>query len=163
MTSQNPSLAQMILMILIAFSIQISSSIFFNSFFWPNFPILLVLHYCLNLKRPRAISIRFGFIVGLGLDIYGSNILGQNALALSISSYIAINQYLQIKTKSLLQQSIFILLLLILNETVLYLIDGWTRQPTGGIERWLYIPPSILLWYFTVMWLDHSPYKKTLV
>ncbi len=120
-----------------------------------------MLYYCL--KGPRVVGIGFSFIVGLGLDIYGSNILGQNALALSIFSYIAINQYFLMRTKSLLQQSIFVLFLLILNETVLYLIDGWTRQPTGGIERWLYIAPSVLLWCSTAMWLDHSPSKKTLV
>ena len=77
----------------------------------PPFAVLLVIFW--SLTAPRVGGIALGFLTGLAIDVYQGVVLGQHALATALVAYIAIRQHLLVRTKPLLEQSLFVLALLL--------------------------------------------------
>ncbi|MCP5328471.1 MAG: rod shape-determining protein MreD [Steroidobacteraceae bacterium] len=112
--------------------------------FRPAFVVLAVIFWSLN--RPRAGGIAVGFLTGLALDVFKGTVLGQYALATSLIAYVTIRQHLLLRNKPVLQQTLFVAVMLLLWELVIWAIDGWTGQTSAGIGRWLDVPTSVLCW-----------------
>ena len=114
------------------------------SLFRPAFVVLCVVYWSLN--RPRAGGIALGFLTGLALDVFKGAVLGQYALATSFVAYVTIRQYLLLRNKPVLQQTLFVAAMLLLWELVIWAIDGWTGQTSVGLGRWLHVLTGALCW-----------------
>jgi rod shape-determining protein MreD len=114
------------------------------SLFRPAFVVLAVVYWSLN--APRAGGIALGFLTGLALDVFKGAVLGQYALATSLVAYVTIRQHLMMRNKPVFEQTLFVALMLLLWEIVVWAIDGWTGQTSVGLGRWLHVLVGALCW-----------------
>lgn len=123
----------------------------------PAFVVLVVLYW--STMAPQAGGIALGFCCGLILDVLSGAPLGEHALALALVSYLAIKLHLLVRAKPLFEQSLFVFAALMVYETMLWLIDGWSGHPLTTPLRWLHALTGGLLWPVVVGFLGrfHSP------
>lgn len=112
----------------------------------PNFVALTVLWVCL--LSARATGLLLAWMSGLMLDALHGLLLGQNALALVLIAYIALKMRLRIRAFPVLHQSMVVLGLLLLNEFVLFWIDGLAGHPVTAWTRWLPVLTGAATWPF---------------
>jgi rod shape-determining protein MreD len=110
----------------------------------PDFLLLIVIWFAL--MAPRAGGLLFAFVAGLMLDAFRGVVLGQHALAFVLIAYLVHRFRLRVRMFSLLQQSLFVLLMLWLYQFILFWIDGVTGHPVTDWARWLPVVTGTLLW-----------------
>ncbi len=125
--------------------------------FWPQFLVLVVVYWSMML--PQAGGILMAFLAGICLDVMNGTQLGQHALALSFVAYLAIRTHLITRAKPLFEQALLVLAALLIYETVLWAIDGWSGRGARDWTRWVHAIPGALLWPLVVGILGrlHSP------
>lgn len=116
----------------------------------PPFAALVVIFW--SLIAPRLGGVGLGFAVGLALDVYRGVVFGQHALALAFVAYVAVRQHLIIRNKSIFEQTLFVTILLLSFEAIIWVIDGFTGHATGGWTRWLPVLTGPLIWPLTASW-----------
>ncbi|MCW5589182.1 MAG: rod shape-determining protein MreD [Legionellales bacterium] len=84
----------------------------------PAWVALVVIYWTMAL--PHRFSIGWAWITGILLDILQGTLLGSHALALAVVAYIVAKWYVRLRLFSLLQQSLFVLLFLLLYQLLLY-------------------------------------------
>ncbi len=126
------------------------------SVLWPNLLVLTVLYW--STMAPLAGGMLLGFLGGLALDVLGGAQLGQHAFALSLLTYLAIRLHLLTRAKPLFEQAVFVFIALLLYETTLWAIDGFSGNRSSW-TRWVHVPIGSLLWPVVVGILGrlHSP------
>jgi rod shape-determining protein MreD len=124
---------------------------------WPNLLVLTVLYW--STMAPLAGGMLLGFAAGLALDVLSGAQLGQHAFALSLLTYLALKLHLLTRAKPLFEQTIFVFFGMLLYETTLWAIDGFSGHSTGGWTRWVHVPVGTLLWPVVVGGLGrlHAP------
>ncbi|MBV9697457.1 MAG: rod shape-determining protein MreD [Gammaproteobacteria bacterium] len=110
----------------------------------PAFLVLAVLYWSVN--APRTGGIAFGFFAGLMLDVFQGPVLGEHALALALTSYIAVREHQRIRSKPAFQQALIVFVALLAYEAVLFAIDGWTGHPVTSVLRWAHAVTGALIW-----------------
>lgn len=103
----------------------------------PPLLVLVVLYW--STMTPGTGGIFIGFLAGMLLDLLQGAQLGQHALALSLVTYLAVRLHLITRAKPIFEQSLLVLVALLLYELVLWAIDGWSGHPLNSVLRWL--PP----------------------
>lgn len=88
--------------------------------------ILLVLIYWI-LATPDRVGVFNAFLIGLLTDVLTGRLLGQYALAYSLTGYICIKQHKRLRQFPLFQQGLLIFLLLLLSQSLLF----WTENIQG--------------------------------
>ena len=112
----------------------------------PNFVALTILWLCL--LSVRATGLMLAWMSGLMLDALHGLLLGQNALALVLIAYIALKMRLRIRAFPVLHQSSVVFALLLLNEFVLFWIDGLAGHPVTAWTRWIPVLTGAAAWPF---------------
>ena len=120
----------------------------------PAFLVLTVLYW--SISDPRAGGIGLGFAGGLALDVFRGAVLGQNALALSAVTYIAVREHQRIRSKPVFQQALMVLVALATYEFILFAIDGWTGHPMGSPLRWVHVLTGAAIWPLATALLDRA-------
>jgi rod shape-determining protein MreD len=110
----------------------------------PSFLAVVILYW--STMTPHAGGILLGFLFGLMLDVLKGVQLGQHALAMSFIAFLAIRLHLLTRAKPIFQQSLFVLIALVLYETLLWAIDGWSGRPMHSPTRWAHAITGALLW-----------------
>jgi rod shape-determining protein MreD len=110
----------------------------------PNFVALTVLWLCL--LSIRTTGLLMAWVSGLAIDALHGMLLGQNALALVVIAYIALKMRLRIRAFPILHQSAVIFGLLLLNEFILFWIDGIAGFPVTAWARWLPVLTGAACW-----------------
>ena len=110
----------------------------------PPILVLVVLYW--SIATPRAGGLTLGFAAGLALDAFQGAVLGQNALAMSFVTYIAVREHQKIRSKPYFQQALIVLAALFLYELVLFSTDGWSGHPMTSPSRWLHIATGAAVW-----------------
>ena len=110
----------------------------------PAFCAIVVLYW--STMAPQAGGILLGFVFGLLLDVITGAQLGQHALAMSAIAYLAIRLHLLTRSKPIFQQSLFVLVALLLYETLLWAIDGYSGRPMNSPARWAHAATGALMW-----------------
>jgi rod shape-determining protein MreD len=110
----------------------------------PPLLILVVLYW--STMTPGTGGIFIGFLSGMLLDLLQGSQLGQHALALSLVTYLAVRLHLITRAKPIFEQSLLVLLALLLYELVLWAIDGWSGHPLNSVLRWLTPFTGAALW-----------------
>ena len=110
----------------------------------PDFLVLVVLYW--SIEQPRAGGLTLAFFGGLALDIVNGVVLGQHALALTLTAAWATNLRLRIRVFSILSQTLTIFALLTGYQFLLFWIDGATGNPVTTLSRWLAPVIGAVLW-----------------
>lgn len=116
----------------------------------PPFAVLLVIFW--SLTAPRVGGIALGFFTGLVIDVYQGVVLGQHALATALVAYIVVRQHLLVRTKPLLEQSFFVLALLLAWVAACWLIEAFTGSSTGDATRWVTALSGAVTWPLLMIW-----------
>ena len=120
--------------------------------FWiqikPDFVLLVLLYWML--RAPHLCNIGTAWVAGLLIDLANGNLFGQNALAYVVTAFLAVVYQRRLILFTVLQQSSYVFLLLLVNQLTLLLLKLFT----GGQEvSWLYFVSclsSLLLWHLVV-------------
>jgi rod shape-determining protein MreD len=110
----------------------------------PAFLVLTVIYW--SVAAPRAGGIALGFFAGLMLDVFQGPVLGEHALVLCMLTYAMVREHQKIRTKPAFQQSLIVFAALVAYETVLFLIDGWTRHSITSPLRWTHTVFGAIFW-----------------
>ena len=123
----------------------------------PDWITMVLIYWCIAL--PERVGVGVGWLVGLMLDVAGGALLGQNALILAIVAYLAIRLHQRIRLFPIWQQSVSILLLILLHLMLALWIKGAFSQSTDTWAYWLPALTSMIMWpvVFTGMrWLRRT-------
>jgi rod shape-determining protein MreD len=110
----------------------------------PQWVALTLIYWALN--QPERVGVFWGFCIGLLLDVISGSVLGQNALALSAVTYLAIELHQRIRIFPLWQQSLSVWVLLLVERLLTVWILGATGAPTPTLWYWVPTFFGLLLW-----------------
>src|SRR5271156_2051731 len=110
----------------------------------PDFLVLVVFYWCI--ESPRAGGLALAFASGLALDLVHGVVLGQHALALTLTGAWATHLRLRIRVFSMLSQCLVVFALLTGYQFVIFWVDGATGNPVTTFSRWLAPFIGALLW-----------------
>jgi rod shape-determining protein MreD len=127
------------------------------SIFWPNLLVLVVLYW--STMTPKAGGMLVAFLAGLTLDLLSGSQLGQHAFAMCLVGYLALRLHLLTRAKPIFEQALFVAIALLVYETSVWAIDGFSGRHTGSWTRWLHIVTGAALWPVVTGLLGrlHSP------
>jgi rod shape-determining protein MreD len=94
--------------------------------FRPHWLLLVMIYWMIAL--PHRVGIIIAWINGLMLDSLQGTLMGENALCFAVIAYIAIKMHRQMRMVSLPFQSIIILILLLINQILLFWFQGLQNQ-----------------------------------
>lgn len=112
--------------------------------FRPQWVTLVMLYWAIAL--PHRVGVGSGFLVGIVLDVLTGTLLGQHALGLSIVIFIAIQLHQRIRVFPFWQQSLGVLVLLVIEHLLALWVVGATRGVTPGLLYWAVPLIGALLW-----------------
>lgn len=112
--------------------------------FRPDFLVLVVFYW--SIESPRAGGLTLAFAAGLALDVIRGLVLGQHALALTLTAAWATHLRLRVRVFSVVSQSLTIFALLTGYQFVLFWVDGATGNPVTSFSRWLAPVIGGLIW-----------------
>lgn len=110
----------------------------------PDFLLLTVVWFALMM--PRAGGLATAWVAGLALDAFRGVALGENALAFVVVAFIVHRFHLRMRMYPLRQQTLVVLLLLLVYQFLLFWIDGVTGHPVTAWVRWLPVATGTLVW-----------------
>jgi rod shape-determining protein MreD len=112
--------------------------------FRPDFLVLVVYYW--SIESPRAGGLGLAFFSGLALDLVHGVVLGQHALAMTLTAAWATHLRLRLRVFSMLSQSLTIFALLASYQFVMFWIDGASGNPVTAFGRWLAPVIGGLIW-----------------
>ena len=112
--------------------------------FRPQWVTLVLLYWAIAL--PHRVGVGSEFATGIVLDVLTGTLLGQHALGLSIVSFIAIQLHQRIRVFPFWQQSLGILVLLVIEHLLALWITGATQGVAPGLVYWTVPLIGALLW-----------------
>lgn len=110
----------------------------------PSFIGLVVVYW--SLFAPHAGGIFAPWLAGLALDVFKGDVLAQNALAMALVAYITMSLHQRLRNQTLVQQALFVFVVMALNEAVVWGIEGWAGQSVSSPWRWLQPVVSAAWW-----------------
>ena len=112
--------------------------------FRPQWVTLVLLYWAIAL--PHRVGVGSGFLAGIVLDVLTGALLGQHALGLSVVTFIAIQLHQRIRVFPFWQQSLGILVLLVIEHLLSLWVIGATRGVAPGLSYWGVPLIGALLW-----------------
>jgi len=112
--------------------------------FRPQWVALVLLYWAIAL--PHRVGVGSGFVAGVVLDVLTGTLLGQHALGLSVVTFIAIELHQRIRVFPFWQQSLGILILLVIDHLLALWVTGATRGVAPGLVYWTVPLIGALLW-----------------
>jgi len=105
----------------------------------PDWVGLVLIYWCMAL--PERVGVATGWFTGLLIDLLTGSLLGQHALALTVVAYLTLRFHQRLRLFPVLQQSLTVLVLLILHQ----LLALWVSRIIGrpGVP-WFFWMPSVL-------------------
>jgi len=105
----------------------------------PDWVSLVLIYWAMAL--PLLVGVIIAFIFGLLLDVSQSTLLGQHALALVIIIYLVQRLYLRIRVYTLIQQAIFVGILLTIKQLMVLWVSGMIN--TAPADTSVYFLPAL--------------------
>ena len=112
--------------------------------FRPQWVSLALIYWCLAL--PQRVNVGTAWTLGVFQDVLTGTLLGQHALGLSIVAFVAVKLHLRIRIFPLWQQSLTIMVLLLLERLLELWVMGATGQPTPTLWYWVPALVGSALW-----------------
>jgi rod shape-determining protein MreD len=124
----------------------------------PDFVALTIVFW--NMHEPRRVGISAAFFMGLCMDVASSTLLGENALAYTLLSYLSIMIHRRVLWFPVGTQSLYIFLLMFFMQVVQLAVRFLVTGHYPNI--WYYFSQSVvsaLIWPL-VTWLLLMPQKR---
>ena len=115
----------------------------------PSFIGLVILYW--GIYAPHAGGIFAAWLAGIALDVFKGEVLGQNALAVSLLAYISMSLHQRLRNQTLVQQSLFVFAMLTFNEVIVWGIEGWSGHAASTPWRWIQPMVGAMLWPFIAL------------
>lgn len=112
--------------------------------FRPQWVAMTLIYWALAL--PDRVGVFWAWGAGLVLDVTSGTLLGQHALSLSVPVYLAVELHPRIRTFPVLQQSLSVWILLLVERLLCLWVIGATGQPTPTLWYWVPTFVGMLLW-----------------
>jgi rod shape-determining protein MreD len=114
--------------------------------FKPEWLLLVLIYWCM--ATPERVGIFSAWLLGLTLDVMYGSLLGQNAMTFSLVAYLVGLLHLRVRMFPVWQQSLMILVLVVIHLA----LNAWVRGITGQFSIvWAYWVPALtsaLVWPF---------------
>jgi rod shape-determining protein MreD len=114
--------------------------------FRPDWVGLVLIYWCLAL--PDRVGVGYGWSAGLLLDVLTGTLLGQHALAFTLIAFLTLKLHQRVRLYPLWQQSLTVLLLLMLHQLINMWVQGITGRPPQDWSYWLPSLIGMVLWPF---------------
>lgn len=88
----------------------------------PEWVLLVLLYWIVAL--PARVGLGTAWVLGILLDVLRGNLLGLNALALTIVAYVMLLVYQRVRMFSWLQQVLFVFALVALDQIIVHWVKG---------------------------------------
>jgi rod shape-determining protein MreD len=109
----------------------------------PDWALLTLVYWAL--AAPETASVGKAWMVGLLADVLTGQLLGQYALAYSVSVFLAVKQHKRIRHYPIIQQSLAIFILLLLARVLIFWTENIGHQ-TVPMNFWLPILTGAVVW-----------------
>jgi len=106
------------------------------------------------LMWPERIGLFIAFCLGVCLDILHGQLLGQNALALLVVTYLTLRFHLQIRIFPLWQITGAVMALLVIDALLQVLVEGIAGLVPGGYLRWTQVAAGVVFWPLLMSFMD---------
>jgi len=110
----------------------------------PEWVTMVLIYWCMAL--PSRVGVGIGWLMGLFLDVIHGAVLGQYALSLALIAYITLTLHRRLRVYPLLQQSLVVLMMILLQQLIITWIKGFLGQPPSSLGYWVPSLTSMLLW-----------------
>ena len=105
----------------------------------PDWAGLVLIYWCMAL--PERVGVATGWFTGLLIDLLTGSLLGQHALALTVVAYLTLRFHQRLRLFPVLQQSLTVLVLLILHQLLALWVSRIIGRPGAP---WFFWMPSVL-------------------
>ena len=126
--------------------------------FRPDWIALLLIFWSMQL--PRTWSVGTAWIVGVVLDVAYGTLLGQHALALSVTVFVTVRFHLLMRVFPLSQLTATVFALLALYQFLLFWVNGVTGVTASPTSYWGPVITGTILWPFLYMFLSGVRYRS---
>lgn len=110
----------------------------------PEWALLILLYWVMAL--PHRVNIGTCFVIGLAMDILLGSNLGIHAAAFSFVGYVFANHYKRIRHFSLSQQALFVLLMVMVERSIVYLVEYYVNNASMQSTYFLPAISSAIMW-----------------
>lgn len=110
----------------------------------PEWALLILLYWVMAL--PHRVNIGTCFVIGLAMDILLGSNLGIHAAAFSFVGYVFANHYKRIRHFSLSQQALFVLLMVMVERSIVYLVEYYVNNASMPATYFLPAVSSAIMW-----------------
>lgn len=125
----------------------------------PDFLALVLVFW--SIHEPRKVGIGMAFFMGLLMDVHDATLLGENALAYTLLSYLAIMIHRRVLWFPVMTQALHILPLLLLTQTLQLLVRLFV---SGKFPGWWFFLESFVataLWPLA-SWILLAPQRRAI-
>lgn len=110
----------------------------------PQWVALTLIYWCLTV--PDRVGVFWGFGTGLAMDVATGSLLGYHALGLSVIAFLAVKMHQRVRIYPLLQQTLFVWVLLLFERLISLWLLGATGQPMPSLIYWAPTFLGLLIW-----------------
>ncbi len=110
----------------------------------PAWVALVLVYWCMAV--PEKIGVMAGWCVGMLLDVLTGTLLGQHALALSVTAFAAHKLHRRVRVLPIWQQAISVFGLMLFYQILVLWVSGIQGQPVPLLGYWTSPLVSMALW-----------------
>ncbi|MEW6373997.1 MAG: rod shape-determining protein MreD [Pseudomonadota bacterium] len=123
----------------------------------PDFVALVLVFW--GIHQPRKVGIGVAFCMGLLMDVHDATLLGENALAYTLLSYVAIMIHRRVLWFPVLTQAMHVFPLLLLAQAIQALVHVFATGRFGGWLHFVESAVAVALWPL-ISWLLLAPQRR---
>ena len=112
--------------------------------FRPQWVTLMLIYWCMAL--PQRVGVGTAWTLGVFEDVLTGTLMGQHALGLSVTAFLALRLHQRIRIFPLWQQSLSVFVLLLVDHLLSLWVIGATGQPTPSLWYWMPTLVGMFLW-----------------
>lgn len=110
----------------------------------PSWVLLVLIYWAMSI--PFRVSVGTAWLMGLIVDLFNGGLLGEHALAFTMVIYFVSRIHIRLRMFPVLQQGLFVFILVLLYQFIIYCIQGFVGELPNSHLYWLSSVTSMLLW-----------------
>ena len=119
----------------------------------PDWVTLVLIYWCM--AAPQRVGVGASWLVGLGLDLLTFGLVGSHALTKTVIAFLVGRVALRLRAYPVWQQSVFILILLVIEAAILVTIGHLLSGYWSGMFSWKALAVGLAVWPLLVLVLRH--------
>ncbi len=110
----------------------------------PDWVLLFLIYWTMAI--PERVGVAYAWCVGLFCDVLTGRMLGQHPLAYAVVAYICVRLYRSLRLYPMSQQAFSVLLLLLLNQALIFWTQNIKAASSIGMAYWFPSFVGALVW-----------------